>query len=180
MRQGYLASLVDAPRGSVNGFFAALGRDVRYSGLSIVRGRHLVHHERKRSMGHQDYELRRAEVRAVVGDVIRPNAERVDRDGLFPRDSLSTLGCAGWNGVLAPRELGGLGLDHVAFAIAAEEIGRACASTGLAYVMHVGAAQTIALYGNEDQKKRWLVPARDGVLGTYSTSEKASGGHWWF
>jgi alkylation response protein AidB-like acyl-CoA dehydrogenase len=79
-----------------------------------------------------------------------------------------------------PTELGGLGLDHVAFAIAAEEIGRACASTALVYVMHVGAAQTIALYGNEDQKTRWLVPAREGLIGTYSTSEKATGGHWWF
>jgi alkylation response protein AidB-like acyl-CoA dehydrogenase len=46
--------------------------------------------------------------------------------------------------------------------------------------MHVGAAQTILLYGNDDQKKRWLAPARDGVIGTYSTSERASGGHWWF
>ena len=82
--------------------------------------------------------------------------------------------------MLLPKELGGLGLDHVAFAIAAEEIGRACASTALVYVMHVGAAQTIALYGNDDQKQRWLMPARDGLIGTYSTSEKASGGHWWF
>ena len=81
---------------------------------------------------------------------------------------------------MLPPELGGLGLDHVAFAIAAEEIGRACASTALVYVMHVGAAQTILLFGNDDQKRRWLQAARDGVIGTYSTSEKASGGHWWF
>jgi alkylation response protein AidB-like acyl-CoA dehydrogenase len=131
-------------------------------------------------MGRHDYEALRAEVRTLVEDVIRPNADRVDRDGLFPRDNLSALGRAGWNGVLLPRELGGLGLDHVAFAIAAEEIGRACASTALVYVMHVGAAQTIALYGDDEQKRRWAGGARDGLIGTYSTSEKASGGHWWF
>src|SRR4029079_1103564 len=74
----------------------------------------------------------------------------------------------------------GLGLDHVAFAIVAEEIGRACPSSALVYVMHVGAAQTILLYGNDEQKQRWLLPARLGLIGTYSTSEKASGGHWWF
>jgi alkylation response protein AidB-like acyl-CoA dehydrogenase len=127
-----------------------------------------------------DYEKLRGEIRGLVQDVIRPNAERVDTESLFPRDNLSALARAGWNGVLLPRELGGLGLDHAAFAIAAEEIGRACASTALVYVMHVGAAQTIALYGTEDQKRRWLAPARDGLIGTYSTSEKASGGHWWF
>jgi alkylation response protein AidB-like acyl-CoA dehydrogenase len=131
-------------------------------------------------MAKYDYEALRADIRSIVEDVIRPNAERVDVEGLFPRENLTALARAGWNGVLLPKALGGLGLDHVAFAIAAEEIGRACASTALVYVMHVGAAQTIALYGNDDQKKRWLVPARDGVVGTYSTSEKASGGHWWF
>ncbi|MGA2449795.1 MAG: acyl-CoA dehydrogenase family protein [Polyangiaceae bacterium] len=127
-----------------------------------------------------DYESIRLQIRALVDDVVRPNAERVDRDGVFPRENLTALARAGWNGVLLPKDLGGLGLNHVAFAIACEEIGRACASTALVYVMHVGAAQTIALYGNEDQKRRWLVPTRDALIGTYSTSEKASGGHWWF
>ncbi len=127
-----------------------------------------------------DHTAFRAQVRTLVQDVVRPNAERVDTEGLFPRENLKALGRAGYNGVLLPKELGGLGLDHVAFAIVAEEIGRACASTALVYVMHVGAAQTILLYGNDDQKKRWLLPTREGLIGTYSTSEKASGGHWWF
>jgi alkylation response protein AidB-like acyl-CoA dehydrogenase len=131
-------------------------------------------------MAKHDYEALRAKVRILVEEVIRPNAERVDVESLFPRENLTALARAGWNGVLLPKDVGGLGLDHVAFAIAAEEIGRACASTALVYVMHVGAAQTIALYGNDDQKKRWLAPTRDGLVGTYSTSEKASGGHWWF
>lgn len=131
-------------------------------------------------MSRPDYESIRARVRSVVDEVIRPNAEQIDREGVFPRENLTALGKAGWNGVLVPEALGGLGLDHVAFAIAAEEIGRACPSTALVYVMHVGAAQTILLYGTDDQKQRWLRAARDGVIGTYSTSEKASGGHWWF
>ncbi|CAL1238916.1 acyl-CoA dehydrogenase family protein [Candidatus Methylocalor cossyra] len=127
-----------------------------------------------------DYEKLRSDIRGLVDEVIRPNADRVDREGLFPRDNLNALAKAGWNGVLIPEEYAGLGLGYQAFAIAAEEIGRACASTGLVYVMHVGAAQTIHLFGNHDQKERWLKPARDGLIGTYSTSEKATGGHWWF
>jgi alkylation response protein AidB-like acyl-CoA dehydrogenase len=127
-----------------------------------------------------DYPSIRAQIHHLVDEVVRPNAERTDREGSFPRANLSALAKAGWNGVLLPQELGGLGLDHVAFAIVAEEIGRVCPSTALVYVMHVGAAQTILLYGTDDQKARWLRTARDGVIGTYSTSEKASGGHWWF
>ncbi|MEY4582506.1 MAG: hypothetical protein RL701_7209 [Pseudomonadota bacterium] len=127
-----------------------------------------------------DYDALRLEVRSIVDSVIRPNAEKTDREGIYPRENLRALARAGWNGVLIPKAYGGLELDHVAFAIAAEEIGRACASTALVYVMHVGAVQTIALFGNEEQKQRWLTPVRDGLIGTYSTSEKASGGHWWF
>jgi alkylation response protein AidB-like acyl-CoA dehydrogenase len=130
-------------------------------------------------MSVHDYEKIRSEIRALVDEIIRPNAEQTDQ-GVFPRENLEALGRAGWNGVLIPKEYGGLGLDHVAFSIVAEEVGRACASTGLVYVMHTGAAQTINLFGNHDQKERWLKPARDGLIGTYSTSEKASGGHWWF
>ena len=127
-----------------------------------------------------DYQALRSDIRRIVDEVIRPRAEETDRTGSFPRKNLSALARAGWNGVLLPKALGGLGLDHVAFAVAAEEIGSGCASTALVYVMHIGAAQTIALFGSDDQKRRWLAAARDGVIGTYSTSEKASGGHWWF
>ncbi|QFY43212.1 acyl-CoA dehydrogenase [Candidatus Methylospira mobilis] len=127
-----------------------------------------------------DYDQVRADIRALADEVIRPNAEKNDAESIFPRENLNALAKAGWNGILLPKEYGGLGLDHVAFSIVAEEIGRADASTGLVYVMHTGAAQTINLFGNEEQKRRWLAPARNGLLGTYSTSEKASGGHWWF
>jgi len=127
-----------------------------------------------------DYEVYRAEVSDIVERVIKPRAEQVDREGRFPRENLQALAEAGWNGVLIPEEWGGRGLDHVAFAIAAEEIAKGCASTALVYVMHVGAVQTITLYGNDDQKERWLRPVRQGLIGTYSTSEKATGGHWWF
>ncbi|WP_338553977.1 acyl-CoA dehydrogenase family protein [Paenibacillus sp. KS-LC4] len=127
-----------------------------------------------------DYEQLRGEIRSLVEAEIKPRAETTDREGRFPKENLQALAEAGWNGVLIPEQWKGRGLDHVAFAIAAEEIGKGCPSTSLVYVMHVGAVQTIALYGNDDQKERWLVPVSEGLVGTYSTSEKASGGHWWF
>ena len=126
-----------------------------------------------------DYEHVRTEIRQIVTDVIRPNAERHDESGAFPRGNLETLARAGWNSVLFPESLGGKGLDHVAFAIAAEEIAAADASTALIYVMHVSATQAIYLYGSDDQKQRWVRASRDGKLGTFSTSERATGGHFW-
>jgi alkylation response protein AidB-like acyl-CoA dehydrogenase len=126
-----------------------------------------------------DYDKVRSDIRALVQSVIAPNAERNDRDGTFPRENLRALAEAGWNSILFPKELGGLGLDHVAFTIAAEEIAAADASTGLIYVMHVSAAQAIFLFGTDDQRERWVKGARAGKIGTFSTSEKATGGHFW-
>jgi alkylation response protein AidB-like acyl-CoA dehydrogenase len=126
-----------------------------------------------------DYENVRADIRKLVDEVIRPNAERNDQTGEFPRKNLDALAKQGWNSVLFPEALDGLGLNHVAFAIAAEEIAAADASTGLIYVMHVSAAQAIYLFGTDDQKQRWVKSARQGKIGTFSTSEKATGGHFW-
>ncbi len=50
------------------------------------------------------------------------------------------------------RSSAGLASDHLDFAEAAYRIGQADASTGLVYVMHVGAAQTINLFGNADRR----------------------------
>jgi alkylation response protein AidB-like acyl-CoA dehydrogenase len=126
------------------------------------------------------YEEIEREIRETVDQVIRPNAETTDRESRFPRENLEELARRGFNGILLPKELGGLGLDHVLFALVTREIARACPSTALVYTMHVGAAQTILLFGNEEQKERWLKPVRQGKIGTLSTSEKATGGHWWY
>lgn len=131
----------------------------------------------KSEVNHTEF---RKNIREFVNLHIRHNAEKIDETGDFPWENLKALADKGYNSLLIPEEYDGLGLDHVSFAIAVEEIGRACASTSLIYVMHVGAAQTIVTYGTEDQKDRWLKPIRDGIIGTHSTSEKATGGHTWF
>jgi alkylation response protein AidB-like acyl-CoA dehydrogenase len=127
-----------------------------------------------------DYGKLREQIRVTVDHGVRPHAEESDRHGQFPSASLQALAAAGWSSILIPEQYDGLGLDYIAFSIAAEEIGRGCPSSSLIYVMHVGAAQTIVYYGTEEQKERWLRPVRRGSLGTHSMSEKATGGHTWF
>ncbi len=122
----------------------------------------------------------REKVRPIIENEIAPNAEIIDREGRFPRQSLVALAKEGWNSVTLPEKWGGLDLGYVGLSVVAEEIGRVDASTGLVYAMHIGAAQTINLFGNDDQKLRWLLPIRNGAIGTFSISEKASGGHVWY
>ncbi|EPZ41821.1 acyl-CoA dehydrogenase family protein [Alicyclobacillus acidoterrestris] len=118
-------------------------------------------------------------IRELVDHVIRPNATTIDREGRYPRENLNALAEEGWNGILLPTDLGGLGLNFTAFSTAVQEIARACPSTALIYTMHVGAAYAIYLYGSEDQWDRWLRPIRHGSIGTFSTSERVTGGHYW-
>lgn len=120
------------------------------------------------------------QIKSIVDTVIRTNTERIDREGVFPRENLNHLAEAGWNSILVPKKYNGMELDYFSFALAVEEIAKGCPSTALIYVMHVGAAQTIVYYGTEDQKERWLPPIRKGNIGTHSMSEKATGGHTWF
>ena len=121
----------------------------------------------------------RKKIQKIVSEVIRPNADHIDREGQFPAENLTILGKAGWNSLFLPKSLGGLALDYQSFGIVTNEIAQACPSTALIYTMHTGASLIIYKYGNEDQWQRWLLPILDGKIGTIATSERSSGGSYW-
>lgn len=104
----------------------------------------------------------REKIREIVDKVIRPNADRIDRSKEFPSENIAVLAKEGFNSILLPEKLEGLGLNYSAFAIVVQEIAKACPSTALIYTMHVEAARTIYSHGNEDQWERWLKPIRSG------------------
>src|SRR5688572_8648073 len=83
----------------------------------------------------------------------------------------------GFLGVAIPEEHGGAGMDNVSYALAMEEISRACASTGV--IMSVNnslVCDPILKFGTDAQKKKWLAPlARGEFLGCYALSEPEAG-----
>src|SRR5690349_22399147 len=80
-------------------------------------------------------------------------------------------------GVLIPSEFGGAGLDAMAFAICIEELAQACASTAVIVDVHTSVGtEPILLFGNEEQKKRWLPRLATGeLLGAFALTEPSSG-----
>ena len=74
---------------------------------------------------------RQKELRATLIELcekeMRANAKRSDDELLFPRRNLELLGEHGFLGLTVPEEYGGLGENHVAYAMTCEtiEIGRA-------------------------------------------------------
>ncbi len=66
-------------------------------------------------------------------------------------------------GLTLPDDEGGSGAGTVAYALAAEEIARACASTALSYVAAISLGQgALHLFGSPEQKARYLPPAAAG------------------
>lgn len=104
---------------------------------------------------------------AELGPLFAKRAEALDRDAAFPYENWHDLESAGLLGIVIPKSHGGLGGDFVAYALAAEELGRHCAATAVTFNMHVATtllvgevAGSLGLEGEE----RDLLQARRELL----------------
>jgi alkylation response protein AidB-like acyl-CoA dehydrogenase len=112
---------------------------------------------------------------------MRTNAKVSDDELKFPRRNLELLGEHGFLALTVPTEYGGLGEDHVAYAMTCETIARyGCASTAMCYVMHIGAVNTIMLRPTPDLIERYIKPLNSGKIGTLSYSDPETGSHFWY
>jgi butyryl-CoA dehydrogenase len=115
--------------------------------------------------------------RQFADEELRPNARRWDEHHEFPREAVRKLGELGLLGVAVPPEWGGAGMDHVAYAVAMEEISRGCAGTGV--IMSVNNSlycDPLLRFGTDEQKKELLAPfARGERLGCFALTEPMSG-----
>ena len=108
---------------------------------------------------------------------IAPTAAERDEKELFSREIFDEMGKIGIQGLPYPEEYGGAGSDFVSYAIAVEEISRACGSTGIGLSVHVSlCAWPIFKYGTEEQKQKFLRPLADGTkLGAFGLTEPNAG-----
>jgi alkylation response protein AidB-like acyl-CoA dehydrogenase len=128
---------------------------------------------------------RQKELRTTLIDLcereMRANAKRSDDELLYPRRNLELLGEHGFLALTVPEEYGGLGENHVAFAMTCETIARyGCASTAMCYVMHMGAVQAIMLRPTPELIDKYIRPLNSGLLGTLSYSDPETGSHFWY
>ncbi len=116
-------------------------------------------------------------IRDFAAKVIAPNASSCDSEGTFVEANVKALAQAGYLGIPWPRELGGLGLDYVSYAIGVEEVSRVCASTGLTMAAHTSlGTYPIYKFGTERQKAKYIPPlARGEYLGAFGLTEPNAG-----
>jgi len=120
-------------------------------------------------------------VREMVHDFaqkeIAPRAAHVDKTEEFPAENIRQMGELGLLGLPLPEEYGGGGGDYLSYAIAVEEIARACGSTALIYAAHVSlGCAPIYSFGNEEQKSKWLPRLCSGKgLAAFGLTEPEAG-----
>ncbi len=102
-------------------------------------------------------------VHDFVAREVKPRAHEVDEEARFNWEATRKMGPLGLLGLNVPEEFGGAGVDPVSAAIAIEELGWGCGSTALAISAHNGlGCAPIVLFGNDEQKRRFLPPVASG------------------
>ena len=108
---------------------------------------------------------------------LAPFAAEWDRTSSFPKDAIAALGRLGFMGMLVPEEWGGAGADHVAYALAIEEIAAGDGACSTIMSVHNSVAcMPILKFGTTDQKERFLRPLASGdMLGAFCLTEPQAG-----
>lgn len=116
-------------------------------------------------------------VRSFAEKEIAPKAIEVDETARFPIETFEKMGELGLLGIPFPEKYGGSGGDTISYALAVEEVGRACGSTGLSYAAAVSlGASPIYYFGTEEQKEKFLIPLASGkALGSFGLTEPNAG-----
>lgn len=122
-------------------------------------------------------------VQEVARELARDFATRAaehDRDRSAPLENYAKLRDAGLFGLVIPKELGGMGLGFLGWAIVAEELAQGCASTALSFNMHVNATGAICEHPDIPKPvKQWAADQalKQGKLMCTSVSEPTSSSH---
>jgi butyryl-CoA dehydrogenase len=119
----------------------------------------------------------RETARRFADEVVAPRARDLDENEEFPHDIVKQMADLGFLGLPYPEKYGGAGLDTLAYAIAVEEVARACGSTAITLAAHVSlGCGPVFAFGTEAQKQKYLVPMAKGeVLGAFGLTEPNAG-----
>ncbi|MEE4545643.1 acyl-CoA dehydrogenase family protein [Streptomyces sp. V4-01] len=108
---------------------------------------------------------------------ISPHAVEWDRAESVDRGIVKKLGDVGFLGLTIPEQYGGSGGDHLAYCLVTEELGRGDSSVrGIVSVSLGLVAKSVAHWGDEAQKARWLPRLTSGeAVGCFGLTEPGTG-----
>ena len=125
----------------------------------------------------EEQELIRKNMREFGERYVNSIAVEIDENSRHPIELFRKLGEGGWMGIPIPQQYGGAGSDFLTHIIAVEELSRFCSSTGFTLSFHAGIiGMSLLDFGNEEQKKKYLVPLAKGQhLVSFALTEPGAG-----
>lgn len=116
-------------------------------------------------------------VREFAQTYVAPVARELDRTSTFPWENIKRMGELGMLGVPWSDELGGAGLDQIAYYITIHEMAKVDASHGLTISAHTNLGTSpIVEFGTPEQRERYVPLLASGtVLGGFGLTEPGAG-----
>ncbi|MEM3803303.1 MAG: acyl-CoA dehydrogenase family protein [Conexivisphaerales archaeon] len=131
-----------------------------------------------------DYEIRftpeqemfREFVREFAEKDVAPRVQYIAENDAVPDDLLKRMAELGFQGIAVPPEYGGQGGNQVTVSIFSEEVAKVCPALTALIGVNGLFVIPILLYGNEEQKKKYVYPVAKGEKrGAHATSEAVAG-----
>ncbi len=125
----------------------------------------------------EEQRLLEQSVREWAGREVAPRIRELDREHRFDPKILPQMAEMGLLGCSVPAEYGGAGMDYISLGIISEELEYVDTSLRVVISVHAGLnCLSLLTWGNEDQKRRYLVPQAQGKkIATYGLTEPAAG-----
>jgi alkylation response protein AidB-like acyl-CoA dehydrogenase len=119
--------------------------------------------KRKHFIFEEHHDRLRESIRAFVEKELAPHADEWE-ETTFPDSVIARMGELGFLGLSMPEQYGGQGGDYFCNIVLAEEMGRSnSGGLTMGVAVHTDMAMPpIHLFGSEEQKQEWLVPAIKG------------------
>jgi alkylation response protein AidB-like acyl-CoA dehydrogenase len=124
----------------------------------------------------EEQEMLRQAAREFAETKVAPKVPEMEETGKVCDEVVKALGEADMMALTIPEEYGGLGLGYTARLIAVEEIARVSVATAMMFQVFGLGIEPIALFGTEEQKKRYLPGLATGErLATVAVTEPTGG-----
>jgi len=114
--------------------------------------------------------------RKIAEDKIRPVAAKYDQTQEFPWEIIKVLAQSDLFAIFVPQEYGGTGAGVLDLCIATEELSRACGGIAVCFAASALGTFPIILFGNEEQKKKYLPDLASGKkIAAFGLTEPEAG-----
>jgi butyryl-CoA dehydrogenase len=114
--------------------------------------------------------------RKIAEEKMRPVAAKYDQTEDFPWDVIKIIAESDLFGLFIPEEYGGMGVGVLNLCLATEELSRACGGIAVCYAATALGTFPIVLFGNDEQKKKYLPDiARGKKVAAFGITEPEAG-----